>query len=210
MISVDQYDKQLSIKFDLDDEIFLNPAKLLLKCTHLLTYSFQQHTTPVIKCAIIKAWVQWFYFFVYSNEITLAINLLEKLEIIEYTTYKTPNVDFYISNLLLNDNLIAYYLQSGMQVDTMIYKQFTTAPLRLCLAYKWLALKTIQSPNYLPILSIYAILSSDSEAKTVCDHLRLCDWEVDIKGMKTVKSAFETMLKSDLKIDDLYKQLKKN
>ena len=50
---IDPYDNEVMFKFNLKDDLFLNPARLLPRCKHLLTYGYQTHVPSMVKKAIL-------------------------------------------------------------------------------------------------------------------------------------------------------------
>ena len=185
---IDKYDKLISYKFYLKDDLFLNPARLLPRCAHLISYAILNHAPPQIKRLILQLCVQSTQFFTYANELVLAETLLEKLESVEYSIFRIPNSPFYFSSLKNRDKLIDSLIHRTTNKEVLVYDSYSSIDLRLSLIMKCFAAKAMmaEKKSYHPSLLIYSLIDEDR--------------------LKIMKERFLKYKEIDKSLDNLYTQ----
>ena len=133
---VDPYDNQISFKWNLKDELFLRPARLFPRCSHLLTYACQTHVTSMVKKAVLEYSVQTCYFLLYSNELTLAAALIDKIDNLQYDLLATPIRTYHYGTLLDSCGFLSKLVYRNDARDRLILENYGSSALRIALIFK--------------------------------------------------------------------------
>jgi hypothetical protein len=112
----------------------------------------------MIKKVILENSVETCQFLCFYNELSLACNLIEKIEAFEYSILRIPENNYYFQSVKPTHNLIQSVIHQSMSKNAMIYCLYNTLALRLVLVFKCLALKHTMKKPYLPVRCIYALL----------------------------------------------------